>query len=320
MTRQMYDVAIVGGGAAGLSAALVLTRARRRVVVLDAGSPRNAPAAHMHGFLSRDGMPPEELLAAGRAEVLGYGGEIVTGAVLGAESIRAGFTVNLDDGRAVQARRLLIATGLTDELPDIPGLVERWGRDVLHCPYCHGYEVRDQPIGVLATVPRSVHQALLVRQWSPDVVFFRHTLAQLTHEERERLASRNVKVVGGIVVGLIVEGDRLAGVQLADGTVVARSALFVAPRFVANEAILTALGAETEQTPVGSFVRTDPAGRTSVSGVWAAGNVADLAAFVIEAAGAGARAAAALNADLVEEDVALAIADRETSAAPAAAL
>ena len=138
MQTQIYDVAIVGGGAAGLSAALVLSRARRRVVVLDAGRPRNAPATHMHGFLSRDGMPPDALLAAGLTEVVGYGGEIVTGTVRGAESAGAGFSVTLDDGRAVAARRLLVATGLTDELPDIPGLRERWGRDVLHCPYCHG--------------------------------------------------------------------------------------------------------------------------------------------------------------------------------------
>ena len=169
MTSHNYDVAIVGGGAAGLSAALVLARSRRRVVVLDAGSPRNAPAAHMHNFLSRDGTPPAELLAVGRAEVLGYGAEIVSATVAGVEATPTGFGVTLDGGSSVAARRLLIATGLTDELPPVPGVRERWGRDVLHCPYCHGYEVRDQALGVLGTGPRSVHQALLVRQLSPDV-------------------------------------------------------------------------------------------------------------------------------------------------------
>jgi thioredoxin reductase len=170
MTSHKSDVAIVGGAAAGLSAALVLARARRRVVVLDAGSPRNAPAAHMHNFLSRDGMPPAELLAAGRAEVLGYGAEIVSATAVGVENTSTGFDVALDRGNSVVARRLLIATGLTDQLPEVPGLRERWGRDVLHCPYCHGYEVGDQPVGVLGSGPRSVHQALLVRQLSPDVV------------------------------------------------------------------------------------------------------------------------------------------------------
>ena len=311
---RTYDVVIVGGGAAGLSAALVLARARRRVVVVDAGSPRNAPAAHLHGFLSRDGMPPGELLAAGRAEVGGYGGEIVSGTVRGVEPLAVSFAITRDDGRALRARRLLVATGLVDEFPAIPGVRERWGRDVLHCPYCHGYEVRDEPVGVLARVPTSVYQTLLVRQWSPDVVFFRHTLAELADQDRERLAARDVTIVEGTVERLVVEGDRLTGVELADGSVVARSALFVAPRFVANDAVLTALGAETVSTVVGSFVATDPTGRTSVPGVWAAGNVADPAAFVIGAAGAGARAAGALNADLVEEDVALAIARRGTSA------
>lgn len=319
MQSQVYDVVIVGGGAAGLSAALVLCRARRRVAVLDAGSPRNAPSAHMHGFLSRDGTSPAELLAAGRAEVRRFGGEVIAGTVHQVMASGAGFSVILHGGRVVPARRLLVATGLTDELPDIPGLRERWGRDVLHCPYCHGYEVRAQPLGVLATDPRSVHQALLVRQWSADVVFFRHTLTTLPDEDAERLSARGVEIVEGRVARLVVQGDRLVGVQLADGTVVARSAVFIAPRFVPNDAILTALGAATAPTSGGAWVTTDPTGRTSVPGVWAVGNVADPAATVLGAACAGARAAAALNADLVEEEVARAVADRRASGAQAAA-
>jgi thioredoxin reductase len=130
-----YDVVVVGGGPAGLSAALVLARARRRVVVVDAGAPRNAPAAHMHGFLSRDGSSPRELLAAGRAEVAGYGGSLLQDTVVG---LAPGFHVRLAGGSALRARRIVVATGLRDELPDIPGVRERWGRDLLHCPYCHG--------------------------------------------------------------------------------------------------------------------------------------------------------------------------------------
>jgi thioredoxin reductase len=135
MTSTRYDVVVVGGGAAGLSGALVLGRARRRVVVVDAGSPRNAPAAHMQGFLSRDGMPPADFLAAGRAEVTAYGVELIEDQVVGVET---GFAVRLASGQVLEARRLLIATGVRDELPDIPGARERWGRDLLHCPYCHG--------------------------------------------------------------------------------------------------------------------------------------------------------------------------------------
>ena len=166
-----FDVVVVGGGAAGLSAALVLSRARRTVLVVDAGAPRNAPAAHMHGFLSRDGMPPHELLATGRDEVKGYGGEVRAGTVTEFVPLgSAGFGVLLADAQRVSARRLLVATGLRDELPDIEGLRDRWARDVLHCPYCHGYEVRDQQLGVLGGSPDAVRYAQIVRQWTDDLV------------------------------------------------------------------------------------------------------------------------------------------------------
>src|SRR3954451_23355062 len=171
MTR--YDGVVIGGGAAGLSAALVLSRARRKVLVVDAGSPRNAPASHMHGFLSRDGLPPRELLALGRREVTAYGGEIRTGAVTGsAPHGGAGFHVVLDDRQRISARRLLVGTGLRDELPDVPGLRERWARDVLHCPYCHGHEVRDRRLGVVGRGPGAVRYAQIVRQWTHDLVYF----------------------------------------------------------------------------------------------------------------------------------------------------
>jgi thioredoxin reductase len=191
---ETYDVVVAGGGAAGLNAALVLGRARRRVAVVDAGAPRNAPATHMHGFLSRDGMPPADLLAAGRDEVAGYGGELLQGRV---DHVDPGFLVHLAAGPVLRARRVLVATGLRDELPELPGVRARWGKDLLHCPYCHGYEVRDQPLGVLGTGPASVGQALLVRQWSDDVVLFPHTL-EVTGEERERLTARGVRIVDGM--------------------------------------------------------------------------------------------------------------------------
>jgi thioredoxin reductase len=261
----------------------------------------------MHNFLSRDGTPPAELLAAGRAEILGYGAELISATADRVETTSAGFEISLDSGRRLAARRLLIATGLTDQLPDLPGVREQWGRDVLHCPYCHGYEVRDQPLGVLGSGPRSVHQALLVRQLSPDVVFFRHALAELSAQDAAKLAAREIQVVHETVTRLVVDDDRLTGVQLAGGTVVARSAVFVMPRFVANHRIIAALGVETESSGVGTWVKTDPDGRTSVPGVWAVGNVGDVAAFVIEAAAAGARAGATLNADLVDEDIARAM-------------
>jgi thioredoxin reductase len=298
MNEQSFEVVIVGGGAAGLSAALVLGRARRRVAVIDAGQPRNAPAAHMQGFLSRDGMPPAELLAAGRAEVTGYGVHLVDDRVLG---IGPGFTVTLASGRTMTARRLLIATGVNDELPDIDGVRERWGKDLLHCPYCHGWEVRDQPLGVLGSIAGSVQHALLVRQWSDDIIFFAHTY-ELTDDERRQLDARGIRIEYGTVAKLTVQHDQLRGVALADGRVVERTAVFVRPGNVPhNDGLVAALGCDRNDA---GFVTVDATGRTSNLGVWAAGNVVDPRAQVITAAGAGSAAAIAINADLVQDDVA----------------
>jgi thioredoxin reductase len=292
-----HNVVIVGGGAAGLSAALVLGRSRRRVAVVDGGRPRNAPAAHMQGFLSRDGIPPREFLAAGRAEVRRYGVEVIEDEVL---EIDAGFSVRLSGGDVLVARRILIAAGVGDELPDIPGARERWGLDFLHCPYCHGWEMRDQPIGVLATQNGSVQHAQLVRQLSDDVVFFSNTQT-VSATERLQLDARGISIVDGIVARLVIDDDRLAGVELDDGRVVARKALFMRPTILPHaNVLLDRLGVEVDEA--GSVV-VDSTGRTSTTGVWAAGNVVAPRAQVIAAAGSGNAAAIAINADLVEEDV-----------------
>jgi len=295
-----YDVVIIGGGAAGLSAALVLSRARRRLLVVDSGAPRNAPAAHMHGFLSRDGMPPGDLLAAGREEVRGYGGTITTGAVTElTRSGQTGFQVQLDDGERVSARRLLVATGLRDELPDIPGLRGRWARDVLHCPYCHGWEVRDQPLAVLWNGPETVRYAQIVRQWTDDVVLFAPA-DSLTKAQHSQLAARAIGVVEGALNEILIEDDRLTGVRLDDGKVIPRAAIFVPPRFVPNNHLLAGLECDLDEH---GWVITGPTGATSEPGVWVAGNVANPRAQVITAAGEGSAAAIAINADLVDEDV-----------------
>jgi thioredoxin reductase len=299
---ERFDVAVIGGGAAGLSAALVLARSRRAVIVIDAGAPRNAPAAGVHGFLTRDGMSPAALLSAGQQEVAYYGGLIVHGEAQAARRTADGFEVTLDDGRLVAARRLVVTTGLVDELPDVAGVRERWGRDVLHCPYCHGWEFRDQPIGILGTSPWAVHQALLFRQWTSDVVLFMHTAPDLTDEQAEQLAARGIRVVPGIVDSLEVADDRLAGVRLRDGTVVARRALVVAPRFVARSRVLAGLGLHPSPHPFGEYIAADANGLTDVPGVWVAGNVTDLRAQVVAAAAGGVTVAAAVNADLIDED------------------
>ncbi|MDX2605147.1 NAD(P)/FAD-dependent oxidoreductase [Streptomyces caniscabiei] len=304
---EQYEVIVIGGGTAGLSAALVLGRARRRTLVVDAGEPRNAPAAHMQGFLTRDGMPPAEFLAIGREEIARYGVELVRGRAVDVTRDDDGrhLTVALADGRTARARRLVVATGLKDELPAVPGVAERFGQDVLHCPYCHGWEVRDRPFGVLATSPLSVHQALMVSQWSKDVTLFLHEVPEsdLSDDDLRRLAAAGVSVVPGEVAGLVVEDDRLSGVRLADGTTHARSVLFTAPRPLPQTGLLEKLGADLNETPFGAYPVIDPTGRTTVPEVWAAGNAMGFSEQVINAASSGYRAGATINGDLLMTDL-----------------
>lgn len=307
-----YDVIVVGAGAAGLNGALMLARARRTVLVIDGGQPRNASAEGVHGLLGLEGIAPAALLERGREEVRRYGGEVRAGTVATINRTDEGFTVTLDDGSVAAARRLLIATGLVDELPDVPGLRERFGTDVVHCPYCHGFEVRDRAIGVLGTGPMSVHQALLFRQWSADVVYLPHLQDTPSGGQAEQLAARGIRVVPGEVVGVEPSADdsaAIAGVRLADGSLVARDVLAVATRMVARAGFLAGLGLRAQDHPsgMGQYVPTDASGRTDVDGVWAAGNITDLSAQVGAAASAGALAGAQINFDLVTEETSVAV-------------
>ena len=310
MNNTLVDVVIVGGGAAGLNAAQMLGRSRRSALVVDGGEPRNAPTDAVHGFLSRDGISPAELYRIGRAEAESYGGRFLNGQVAGVTGSKGRFSVALEDGSMVRGRRLLIATGLVDELPDIPGLRERWGKDVLHCPYCHGWEVRDQAIGILATGPLAAHQALLFRQWSANVTLFLNDALQPTDVELHQLAAHGITVVDGRVDSLRVERDRLTGVALIGGSVVAVDAVVTAPRFVARTAAFADLGLKAVQHPagMGEYLDTDADGATDVPGVWAAGNVTDLRAQVLSSAAAGAWAGGGINSDLMAEELAEAVA------------
>ena len=293
-----YDVVVIGGGPAGLNGALMLARARRSVLVIDAGEPRNAPAAGVHGFLTREGVNPAELTRIGRDEVRGYGGRVIDGRVVATAKHDDGFTVTLDDGGVIAARRLLVTTGLVDELPAIPGIRERWGRDVLHCPYCHGWEVRDRAVAVLATGPAAMHQTLLFRQWTADVTLLLNNQPPPDETEMEQLEALDVKVVAGEVVAL-----EAGGARLANGEVVPLHALVVGPRFNARSDVLAGLGLVPTPHPFGEFIAADPNGLTEVAGVYVAGNVSDLKAQVLASAAAGAAAAVAINTDLIAEDV-----------------
>ncbi|WP_433341128.1 NAD(P)/FAD-dependent oxidoreductase [Streptomyces sp. CA-253872] len=300
--RERYDVVVVGGGPAGLAGALTLARARRSVLVVDAGEPRNAPAEGAHGLLGLEGIRPTELLRRGRAEVRGYGGEVVAGEVRDVTRDRDGFAVTCADGTTVRARGVLVASGVVDTLPEVAGLWQHWGSDVVHCPYCHGWEVRERAIGVLGTGPMSLHQVKLFRQWTDDLVYFPD---RQPVPDEEWIAARGIRVVPGEVAG--VESDaqgRLSGVRMADGTFVARQALAVASRLESRTAFLAGLGLTPVPHPsgMGIHIPAEPTGRTTVPGLWIAGNACDLAAQVGSSAAAGVMAAAQLNMELVEAD------------------
>lgn len=306
LPETLVDVAVLGGGAAGLSGALMLARSRRSVVVLDAGTPRNAPAAAIHALLGHDGTPPAEYLARGRAEVRRYGGRIVRAQVVSARAAQPApdgdllFALDLADGRTLTARRLLVAVGVRDELPEIPGLAPHWGRDLVHCPFCHGWEVRDRAIGVLATTAMSAHQALMFRELTEDLHVYAAG-AELDAAARERFAALGITVHEGAVEEVLAgEDGGITGVRLAGGEFVARSVLAVATTLTPRLDGLEGLGLALEELPggMGWKVPTGMAGASEVPGVWVAGNAADPAAQVGAAAAGGALAGGHLHGAL----------------------
>ncbi|WP_431279903.1 NAD(P)/FAD-dependent oxidoreductase [Leifsonia poae] len=307
-TTTDVDIAIVGGGPAGLSAALALVRARRAVTVIDGGQPRNRFAPHMHGVLGHDGLPPTELLRRGRAEIEGYGGVFVDGDVTSV-SVEEGSILISAGGEVVHARRLLAATGLRDELPDIEGLREQWGRGVVVCPYCDGWERRNGVIGILATSPQSVDQAQLLRQWSDRIVYFANLIGEPDADAERRLVARGIRIERREVARIRTDqDDRLTGVELTDGEIVDVGAIFTGPTMYPLDELLLSLGATTTGAHGIRWVAIDADGRTSVPNVWAVGNVVDPRANVPVSLGAGALIAGAINADLVKEDVEAALA------------
>lgn len=308
MDTDVWDVIIVGGGAAGLSGALMLGRARRQVLVVDFGEPRNRFTHAMHGVLGRDGTSPAALLADGRREVESYGGVIQRGSVTQVSAPSDGFTVHITDldGRSTSnatARRLLVTSGARDHLPDIPGLSKWWGRGVATCPYCDAYEVRDGRIGVLATGPGSPMQAQLLRQWSHSITYLTDSVGPPAGQELDDLTARGITISEGPLRQVRGDGDRLIGVQLEDGTDIALDAIFTIPTLAPADDLLRTLGSGISTGPMGEFASVDATGRTSVEGVWAAGNVVNPAANIPISIGAGAMAGGAINHDLVLDDI-----------------
>ncbi len=307
--NERWDVVVVGGGAAGLSAALILARARRRVLVLDGGAPRNRFAPHLHGVLSRNGYSPLELLAEGRREVRESDGVIRTADVTTARHTADGFELETGDAQVVRTGRLIVATGIRDDLPPIEGLAEQWGRGVVACPYCDGYEARGSTIGVLAGSPMSLHVAQMLRAYSPDLTVFTGLLESVPDEELVALAARGIQVDDRPVTRVVSDGETLVGLELADGTTVPLDVVFASGRMVPLDGLLVQLGAEQSDTFFGPWTASDPTGLTSVPGVWVAGNTANPGALVPIAMASGVTAGVSINAELVAEDVRTALSE-----------
>ncbi|MDN4519775.1 NAD(P)/FAD-dependent oxidoreductase [Mycolicibacterium austroafricanum] len=299
---KLWDCVIIGGGAAGLSAALVLGRARRRTLVVDAGAQSNLAATGIGGLLGFDGVPPGQLYAQGRSQLAPYpsvevrDGEVVTG-----EASDGGFTLELADGGVVQARRVLLAMGMRYEAPSLPGLAELWGRSVFHCPFCHGWEVRERPLAVLANGERAAHMATLLRGWSDDVVLLTGGPAELTDADRSRLAEVGVAVDERAVSHLVSASDELAAVVFADGTSLGRRGLLVAVTLHQRSALAAKLGVSfAAPGPVSvEAIEIDAMHRTSVPGVFAAGDACVQMPQVAAAVAAGSAAAASIVASFI---------------------
>ncbi|MGC4087414.1 MAG: NAD(P)/FAD-dependent oxidoreductase [Polyangiaceae bacterium] len=282
----MYEVIVIGGSYAGLAATLQLVRGRRRVLVIDAGVRRNRNAAHSHGFLGQDGRDPAEIAAKARAEVLAYPtAQLLEAEVESAQGKQDHFTVRVKNGDSYEAERLVLALGVVDEFPAIPGVEERWGRSIFHCPYCHGYELDRGHIGVLATGPLSIHQGIMLPDWGETTYFTRGF--EPTAEELAALGRRGARVERAEVVGI----EQHATVRLADQRTLSFAGLFLAPRNHIPGQLVSELGLELEEGPFGSIIKTDPMMKsTSVPGVFACGDAALPAGSVTFAVGDGARA------------------------------
>ncbi|WHS62981.1 NAD(P)/FAD-dependent oxidoreductase [Pseudomonas sp. G2-4] len=291
-----YDVIIAGGSYAGMSAALQLVRARRKVLVIDAGQRRNRFAATSHGFLGQDGRAPGDIAEDARRQLMAYPTvEWVPDTAISASKTADGFTLATGGGQRFAARRLLLATGVIDELPEVEGLAQRWGKSVFHCPYCHGYELEQGPIGVLATSEMSLHHALMLPDWGPTT-FFTHGVFEPDPEQRASLKRRGVTIVPERVER--IEGDR-ANVVLANGRVVAVDGLFVLTRTRVASPLAASLGCEFEEGPMGAFIQSDMTRETSVPGVFACGDAAMPFGSVALSVGDGVRAGSGVHRSLI---------------------
>lgn len=294
-----FDVIITGGSFAGQAAALQLGRARRRVLLIDSGKPRNRFALTSHGFLGQDGRSPSGIIATATEQLARYATvERRAGEAVDAVATEDGVRLSLADGGEATARRLILATGVRDVLPDLPGLAERWGVSVLHCPYCHGYELNQRPIGVLARSEMALHQAMLVPDWGPTTLFTQGTFVP-TPEQGAALAARGATVEEAPVAELLGQSPALEAVRLADGRTVKLFALFIAPQTKPASDLAERLGCALKDALTGPVIAVDEWQRTSVPGIFAAGDAASPMANATLAAASGVMAAGGAHHSLI---------------------
>ena len=294
----MHDVLIIGGSFAGLSAAIYAARGRHDVCVLDTGTPRNRFSPVAHGFFAHDGDSPANIIAQARHQIAAYPNVTFRDAeAADAVAVDGGFRVTLNDASAVTARRLVIASGVEDHLPPITGLAERWGKSVLHCPYCHGYEFSGQRLGVLYAGPASVHHAQMIANWGPTTLFLDG--AALTDDEQTLLAEKGIAVVPGKVEELTGAGDALERILVEGAAPVALDALYTAVRVSIRGNMAAKLGCATRDTPIGHLLEVDDTFMTSVPGIYAAGDVARFPSVALNAAADGALAGGAVSQSLI---------------------
>lgn len=294
-----YEVIIVGGSYAGLSAGLALGRARKRTLIIDAGQRRNRFAHEAHGFLGQDGRAPGAIAAAGRAEVAAYPTiTFLDSTAVSAAQDKEGFVVGMEGGATHTAARLILATGVTDDLPDLPGLREGWGKGVLHCPYCHGYEVAGRRLGVLALVPFAIHQANMIPDWGPTT-FLTNGVISLAANERAALERRGVVIEETPVAAVLNAGAGLAGVRLTDGRTIALDALFTGVPTRLTSPLAAQLGCALDDTLVGPIIRVEAMGQTTVPGVYAAGDAAQMMKVIPSAVASGYTVGALAHSSLI---------------------
>lgn len=311
--EQAVDVVVVGGGPAGLQAALMLGRARRSVTVVDGGRPRNAVARAVHNLIGHEGIAPDQLLARGRADAVRYGVEIVSGSVVDVRREEPCWVVHLEDGGQRRSRALLLATGIVEDLPPVDGLATLWGRDVVACPYCHGWEARDKAVAVVGSGPRAWQQLLLLLRFTRDLALLSDGPTRLDDAQVEYLRRAGVVVREDPIARVVADGDHLEGVRFVTGEVLRREALFAVTTRRQPSDLADRLGCSTvSDGPMAGALEADPTGRTGVSNVWAAGSAANPGLTVIGAAGHASTVAIAVNNTLIEEDVAREIKEAQT--------